>query len=260
MLKIEWRQILYEDQPFPKNYFKLMKRRKTNEKKKSMTEILLFLQNIASVFFYFVVYHQIKQSSSLSYSVVSFIGFYAFFNFRKFHVKRIFPCFVKFALIFVNVPIFKSLVSEIDDDTIYLHCVWLTFLFVLDKTKCSIMNLRTKKFKIKTPLKIEHVDFLKESTKNIPFLGYNTVLMATFLLISRVSSSGNAFFLICFTLFWFIYLNPKNVNRKFYLLITLFTIFYTFVLLLCINLMLSLIYLFFNLFLIFVSVFILYFI
>lgn len=223
MIEGRWRKVLYEDQPYPKNYFKQKKQKSKPTKEIRLQEISLFLQNISSVIIYFCIFYQIKTqfkkvkkiSAILSLSAILL---FSFFNFKikenKKITKKLFSCFTILTFVFVNVPIFKTLVYEIDDDTIYLHFVWLTFLFVIDRTKCTIMNAPEKKVKIKVPLKIEFVDFLKESKWNVPMLGYNTIILAAFLLISRLDSSREAFLLICVTLFWFLCLEQKCARNK----------------------------------------------
>lgn len=255
MLRRKWKKVLYEDQPFPKNYFKFENKKEYKEKETSILQILLFIQNILSVFIYFIFFYKLKTYSFTPTNVIFFLV-YSLKKRKEIKIKKIIFSFTILTLIFVNIPIFKSLMSEIDNDTIYLHFIWLSLLYIIDRTKCTIMNAPEKPFKIKVPLKIEDVDFLKETNKHVPMLGYNTIILSTFLLISRLSNCEEAFLLIQFTLFQFFCLEEKYLEKKNDIFFLIFSFFYIFFNLFFINLKLSLVFLLLISFILFVSYFV----
>ncbi|RVD92070.1 hypothetical protein TUBRATIS_14410 [Tubulinosema ratisbonensis] len=257
MLRRRWKKILYEDQPFPKNHFKPKKTTKKISNQTSLPQILLLIQNILSVLIYFTFFYKIK---TYSFTKLNFLFLFtnSLVKRKKLKFKKILFSFTILGLIFVNIPIFKTLMCEIDDDTIYLHFIWLSFFYVIDKTKCTIMNEPEKPFVIKVPLKIEDVDFLKEGKKNVPMLGYNTIILGTFLLISRLNSCTEAFFLIKFTLFQFFCLEERYLKKKREFLFFIFSFFYVLYNLVYVHLFLAFSVIFVVFFILFVSYFVFY--
>ena len=223
MMRTRWSRLLYKRQPYPNNYMAEPQKRTFQKTHSTLYEINRLSQNISAVFIHFSVYYHVRggKVSDLPFLILAAAAvFVAAVSRRDNIVRTTAQSAIVLSVAFLMTNILRTLVVGLEDSTVYLCSGILNIFFVLDATRCAVMNAKEPKFDAgNRPLKIEHVDILKIKDSTIPIFGYNAALLATILLISRLAGEMEAFFLLCFTFFWYFVIehcvSSRNSPREF---------------------------------------------
>lgn len=218
MMKARWSRSLYQKQAYPNNYMSSPEKKVVYTNYDTMYEVNRLSKNISAIFMHFSVYYYIKKNSASPalFLILAAISICMFCMSRRVGtVHTVVQTCIILGIVFLVTTILKTLVDEISDDTVYLHFVVLSLFFIFDTTRCAVMNDTEHKTDLgDKPLTIEYVDILKIKEGSIPILGYNAALLSTIILTSRLNTNEDAFFLLCFTFFWYFVVEHSVRSKK----------------------------------------------
>lgn len=218
MEKQRWSRNLYTKQPYSNNYMETAHVRQLRVNYDSMYEVNRLSKNVSAIFMHFSAYYHVKKNAvhSAQFFLLITLSVFIFVFFKQtLSTRTVVQALIILSIVFLTTPILRTLVDEISDDTIYMHFVLLSLFFVFDTTRCAVMNEPESKPCIEDkPLEIEHVDIFKVKTTHIPVVGYNSMLLSSILLTSRLNSDIDAFFVHCFTFFWYFIVEHGVRSRR----------------------------------------------
>eukprot|EP00866_Antonospora_locustae_P000602 jgi/Antlo1/602/2579 len=184
----------------------------------TMYELNRLSKNVSAVFMHFSAYYYVRKNTvhSAQFLLLSMLSIFIFVFFKQtLSTETVAQALIILSIVFLTTPILRTLVDEISDDTIYMHFVLLSLFFVFDTTRCAVMNDPERKPCIEDrPLEIEHVDIFKVKTTHVPVVGYNAMLLSSILLTSRLDNDIDAFFVHCFTFFWYFIVDHGARSRR----------------------------------------------
>lgn len=218
MEKQRWSRTLYTRQPYPNNYMETARRKQLQVNYDSMYEVNRLSKNVSAIFMHFSAYYHVKENAvhSAQFLLLATLSVFMFVLFKQaLSPRTVAQAFVILSIVFLTTPILRTLVDEISNDTIYMHFVLLSLFFVFDTTRCAVMNDSESKLCIENrPLEVEHVDIFKVKTRHVPVVGYNAMLLSSILLTSRLNNDIDAFFVHCFTFFWYFIVEHGVRSRR----------------------------------------------